>query len=621
MSRQRSIGNLFHCDRRGERGERVILADKLAQPREWTSNDSPSRLPPDRGAESWIQNGHERNMSSLDVDVSNRLPVETAQVTQMTSAMEPMATAIPLRAPVAQPLSVGIDYGTSSSAVARLDADGVPRLLPDRHGRELTDSILTFGNGGEVSVGEEKEPRESVGPLVRAIKRHLGERDFSLEHDGQVLNPELLSALILRKLSRDASRFGSLESVILTVPSYFFAPGRRAVWNTARLAGLPVVELIAEPVAAALAHLWRTEGVARNPAGRDASREPDRERTLLVFDLGGGTFDVTMVRARGGRLIVAATEGDNRLGGIDWTERLVNFAAEKFKRRNGSDPRSDPRSSRLLFANCEAAKCRLSRDPRVVIDITHDGITMPLGLSREEFGQITADLLARARDAAEFLFESSAIVPEELDEVLLVGGGSQLPCIVQMMTEVCGRPVIAPHDPQRCVVEGAAIYAAALAARRGMRFENALLRKRLESIQLGDVNAHSIGIALDDPKGERSSVNHILIPRNTTLPASVKARFVTSLSNPEGIALRLVEGEAPEVSACTTIGHWRILGLPADLPAGASVELAIRCSPQREVSVEVRGAVGQANVRVERLRSGRDAFAGNQELLASFRLV
>lgn len=544
----------------------------------------------------------------------------------MTSAMEPMATAISPRTPVAQPLTVGIDYGTSSSAVARLDADGIPRILPDRHGRELTDSILSFGRDGEVSVGDAEGPLEGIGPLVRAIKRHLGKRDYRLEHDGQVLNPELLSALILRRLSEDASRFGSLESVILTVPSYFFAPGRRAVWNTARLVGLPVVELIAEPVAAALAHLWRTdlwraEDPATGPAGRDSAREADRERTLLVFDLGGGTFDVTMVRARGGRLIVAATEGDNHLGGIDWTERLVDFAAEKFKRRNGSDPRSDPRSSRLLFANCEAAKCRLARDSRVVIDITHDGITMPLGLSREEFGQITKDLLARARDAAEFLFESSAIVPEELDEVLLVGGGSQLPCIVQMMTEVCGRPVIAPHDPQRCVVEGAAIYAAALAARQGMRFENARLRKRLESIQLGDVNAHSIGIALDDPKGERSSVNHILIPRNTTLPASVKARFVTSLSNPEGIALRLVEGEAPEVSACTTIGHWRILGLPEDLPAGASVELAIRCSPQREVSVEVRGSIGQGNARVERLRSNRDARADNQELLASFRLV
>ena len=525
-----------------------------------------------------------------------------------SSAAATPATAVP------QPQVVGIDYGTSSSAVARLDADGVPRILPDRIGRELTDSVLAFGDDGDVRVGTDHAEGGIDRPLVRAIKRHLGDRRFAFEHAGKRLSPEVLSALILRKLSDDASRFGSLGSVILTVPSYFFAPSRRATWSTARLANLPVVELLAEPVAAALARLWRTSG------GKLAS--DDRERNLLVFDLGGGTFDVTIVRARGGRLVVAATEGDNRLGGIDWTERLVDFAAEKFKRRHGADPRDNPASHMRLFTNCELAKCRLAQDARAVIDVAHHGISMPLGLNCQEFHQITSDLLERARDAAEFLFESSEIDPDDLDEILLVGGGSQLPCIAKMMTKLCGRPVTAPHDPQRSVVEGAAIYAAAHAARGGTTIGDAPLQRQLEAIQLGDVNAHSIGIALDDPRGDRFSVNHILIPRNTILPKSAKARFVTSLGNPEGIALRLVEGEAPEVASCTTISQWRILGLPPDLPAGSPVEVTLRCDSQREVSVEVREQSCQGLARVERIVGTRpESHQENQQLYASFRLV
>lgn len=535
----------------------------------------------------------------------------------MTSALGPAAAPATsgLPEPVLQPQIVGIDYGTSSSSVAWLDADGVPRILPDRFGKEFTPSTLTFCADGGVRVGQDGGLGDDAEAMVRAIKRHLGDRDFAFAHGGQRLSAEVLSALILRRLGEDAERRGTLGSAILTVPSYFFAPNRRATWATARLANLPVTELLAEPVAAALAHVWR-----KGPTDGDGAPDRDREQSLLVFDMGGGTFDVTIVRVRGGRLVVAATEGDNSLGGVDWTERLVDFAAEKFKRRHGADPRDDYWSYQRLFDNCEAAKCRLSRKPRAVIEVSHEGVTMPLGLSRDEFHQITHDLLERAQDAAEFLFESSGIDPDELDEVLLVGGGSQLPCIGTMIQEICGRPVVTGNDPQRCVVEGAAIYAAALAARGGAYEDNSPLQRRLQAIQLGDVNAHSIGIALDDPRGDRFSRNHILIPRNSMIPRTAKARFVTSLANPEGIALRLIEGEAPEVSACTTIAHWRILGLPADLPAGSPIEVTLRCDSAREVTIEARQRTGQP-ARVERVTSRRQAFANDQQTLSSFRLV
>lgn len=510
-------------------------------------------------------------------------------------------------APTAQ--VVGIDFGASCSAVARLEADGRPRLLPDAAGRELIDSILTFGEDGVVHVGSREEVIEPHSSVVTAVKRHLGGRGFSLRHAGQTLTPELLSALILRKLAHDAGRFGDVAGVILTVPSYFFAPGRQATLSAGRIAGLPVVELLAEPIAAALAHLWRTGGLA------------DEDRSLLVFDLGGGTLDVTIVRATGGRLLVAATEGDNALGGIDWTERLVEFAAEKFRRRHGSDPRSDSRSLMRLRSACERAKCDLVTESRIVIDVSHAGVTMPLGVSRDEFEQITADLLRRARDAAEFLFESSGIEPDGLDEVLLVGGGTKLPCVARMMTELCGRPVSTPPDPQRAVAEGAAIYAAAVAVRRGDVPPSPEVMRRLETISLRDVNAHSLGIALDDPRGTAFSRNHILIPRNTALPATVKRRFVTSLANPEGIALRLVEGEAPEVASCTVIGDWRITGLPPNLPAGSPVQVTFRCNRQRQVTVDAKELTEQTVAHVEKIGPDEVAMEGAKQMLAKFRLV
>jgi molecular chaperone DnaK len=504
---------------------------------------------------------------------------------------------------------VGIDLGTSSSAVARLEPDGTPRLLPDADGRELVDSVLAFGHNGAVRIGSFDEAVSPGGPVVTAVKRHLGERDFALRHGGHRLTPELLSAIILRKLARDAGRFGDLAGVILTVPSYFFARGRQATLSAGRIAGLPVVELLAEPIAAALAHGWRTGHLCG----------PDR--MLLVFDLGGGTFDVTLVRCTDGRLEVVATEGANDLGGIDWTNRLVEFAAEKFRRRHGRDPRSEPDSLLRLTAACERAKCALATEQRAVIDVVHEGVAMPLGISREEFEQITAGLLRRARDTTEFLFELSGVDPDELDEVLLVGGGTKPPCVADMMREVCGRPVTVPPDPQRAVAEGAAVYAAAVAVQNGAEIADPELRQRLEAISLRDVNAHSLGIALDDPRTGPVSRNHILLPRNTALPAVVQRRFVTSLANPEGIALRLVEGEAPEVADCTVIGDWRITGLPPNLPAGSPVRVTFRCDGQRQITVEAKELTGRTVAQVERIAAGEPATDRARSLLAEFCLV
>ena len=521
---------------------------------------------------------------------------------------------------------VGIDLGTSCSAIARLEEDGTPRLLPTANGHELTDSVLAFCRDGSVRVGEllTDDVPSVDGPVVTAIKRHMGQADFRICHDGKQLSPELCSALILRKLVADASRFGDLAAVILTVPSYFYAPGRRATLAAGNLAGLPVVELLAEPIAAALAHLWRSGRVLPAVSGAgNSTTQAAEDRTLLVFDLGGGTFDVTLVQVLGGQMKVIATEGDNALGGIDWTGRLVEYVGEKFRRRHTADPRADPANLLRLTAACEAAKRELTTADRTLIEVHQNGIMLPLGVTRDEFQQMTADLLRRAQDCTEFLFESSGIDPQAVDEVLLVGGGSRLPSVAAMMTGICGRPVYTPPDPQRTVAEGAAIYAAAVAAGRGLAdLVPPALRRRLDGVALQDVNAHSLGIALDDSRGRRNARSHILLPRNTPLPATVRRRFVTNLANPEGIALRLVEGEAPEVSACTIIGDWRITGLPPDLPAGSPVQVTFRLDRQRNVNVEAKELTRSTVAHVERVVADDTADSMiERELLAEFRLI
>lgn len=493
--------------------------------------------------------------------------------------------------------TVGIDLGTSYSAIARLDDDGVPVILENSQGRPITPSILILGDDGRVLVGPSPEQIAEEEPerVVLGIKRHMGDSKFELYHEDRRLTPELISSMILTKLRQDAEeQVRPIRNAVITVPYYFNEPKRQATRHAGRIAGLNVVDIINEPTAATLAYAWQ-KGELGN------ADLPDKERTILVYDLGGGTFDVTVVRYTPTEFSVIGTDGDTMLGGLDWTERLVEYVAERFESKFGLDPRVDEHARKSMMVESEAAKRELSLWGKSTIVFEYRGQTLEQEIDRKQFEELTQDLLQRTRDTTEFTLEQAGVDPKTLDEVLLVGGSTSMPAIAKALKECTGRKPSRELNPQTAVAQGAAIHAAILQAQqtdgRGQAAE-ALLR-RLRSVTTNDVNSHSLGVEIRDPNDPKIRKNHIMIPRNSALPTKVKQRFKTTSENPRSLHIRLLEGETSDVSSCTFIGDFRLVGLPENLPKGSPVEITYGYNERGNIEVTLREMTGQSAAQVE----------------------
>lgn len=503
--------------------------------------------------------------------------------------------------------TVGIDLGTTYSAVAQLDREGNPAVLPNAAGSNITASVVALGDGGKVVIGPSEDALRDIDPdrIVAAVKRQMGNPNYFKLYAGKRLTAEFISAMILRKLKQDAeARIGPVANAVITVPYYFTDPCRQATVNAGVIAGFNVLDVINEPTAATLAYVWSQGQFGRT----DVSHE---ERTVLVYDLGGGTFDVTVVKYTPTHFGVVATDGDTFLGGLDWTRRLVNHVAERFQFKFSLDPRDDPRSQLALTELCEHAKRELSERVRTIVDFSYKGRSLSVTISRSDLQRLTADLLQRTKDTTELVLELSGVKPTELDAVLLVGGSTRMPAVSEMLQKLCGRPPSTVLDPQLAVAQGAAIHAAMLEAKATggkSRLAEAII-KRLQAVSTTDVNSHSLGVELTDPSGPGGKRNHIMIRRNSKLPTQVQQRFVTSLANPGGIRIRLLEGEAADVTACTIIGDFRITDLPPNLPAGSPVEITYKYDASRRVHVAARELTGGRQASVDIVWEGAMSHA------------
>lgn len=467
--------------------------------------------------------------------------------------------------------TVGIDLGTTFSAIARLNENGEPVSIRNSRGELTTPSIVVLGDKGNISVGPTTEELVNLAPdqVVEAIKREMGRKDWHKVFQSRRLTPEFMSALILKKLKQDAeAELGPIGNAVITVPYYFNDHCRKATQDAGVIAGFNVLDILNEPTAATLAYAWIKGELGRTDL-------ESKERTIMVYDLGGGTFDVTAVKYTPTHFRVVATDGDVRLGGIDWSRRIVDHVAEQFTRKYGDDPRNDPQTLLAFTQEAEAVKRELSNRVSAPLTLTHDGKSITVAISRDDFQAMTADLLQRTVDTTELVLQQAGIDPKELDEVLLVGGSTHMPAVEQALQRVCGRSPSRSLDPDVAVAQGAAIHAAILEARHGgssSRMAQAVI-KRLKSVTTHDVNSHSLGVEISDPKNVSRKRNHIMIPRNTPIPHKVAQRFRTDTPNPVAIVVKLLEGEASDVSACTRIGDCRILGLPSGLPVGSPVEV------------------------------------------------
>lgn len=496
--------------------------------------------------------------------------------------------------------TVGIDLGTTYSAIAYLDDEGEPTVINNADGRPITPSVVLLDDD-RVVVGPSFERISVASPdqIVEAIKREMGNKDFHVVYQNKKLTPEFVSALILKKMKQDAEQsIGPISNAVITVPYYFNDVRRKATQDAGRIAGLNVVDIINEPTAATLAYAWQKGELGR--ADLKAA-----ERTILVYDLGGGTFDVTVVRYTPTSFRVLATDGDVMLGGLDWSRRLAEHLIEQFKQKFNEDPSSDPETMLAFHQESEDAKRDLSEKSQVPVSVYFKGKTLSVSLTRAEFERMTADLLHRTKDTTELVMQQAGVKAGLLDEVILVGGSTLMPVVEQMLREVTGREPSRELMPERAVAEGAAIHAAILQARTpdGAGVAEAV-RKRLNCVKTSDVNSHSLGIKISDPSDKSRKINHIMIPKNTPVPHSVNQRFGTNVAGQQRVHVEILEGDAVDPAACELIGDFRVFNLPASLPKGSPIEITYAYDSSGRINASAKEVTGNNEASAEIVRDG-----------------
>ncbi|HAD58023.1 MAG TPA: heat-shock protein Hsp70 [Planctomycetaceae bacterium] len=496
--------------------------------------------------------------------------------------------------------TVGIDLGTTYSAIAYLDDEGEPTVINNADGRPITPSVVLLDDD-RVVVGPSFERISVASPdqIVEAIKREMGNKDFHVVYQNKKLTPEFVSALILKKMKQDAEQsIGPISNAVITVPYYFNDVRRKATQDAGRIAGLNVVDIINEPTAATLAYAWQKGELGRADLKAD-------ERTILVYDLGGGTFDVTVVRYTPTSFRVLATDGDVMLGGLDWSRRLAEHLVEQFKQKFNEDPSSDPEAMLAFHQESEDAKRDLSEKSQVPVSVYFKGKTLSVSLTRAEFERMTADLLHRTKDTTELVMQQAGVKAGLLDEVILVGGSTLMPVVEQMLREVTGREPSRELMPERAVAEGAAIHAAILQARTpdGAGVAEAV-RKRLNCVKTSDVNSHSLGIKISDPSDKSRKINHIMIPKNTPVPHSVNQRFGTNVAGQQRVHVEILEGDAVDPAACELIGDFRVFNLPASLPKGSPIEITYAYDSSGRINASAKEVTGNNEASAEIVRDG-----------------
>jgi molecular chaperone DnaK len=487
---------------------------------------------------------------------------------------------------------IGIDLGTTFSCAARLSKEGIPQTIPNREGELITPSVVVIEEKLAI-VGREAKRSECVYPDRTAVcvKRDMGGQAYSRALGGKTYRPEVLSAMILKRLKTDAeTRFGPVQEAVITVPAYFDDTRRKATQDAGRIAGLPVLDIINEPTAAALAFAFESHRRNREKPGSATAMWPvdqTQETTALVYDLGGGTFDVSIVRIGRDRFETLATDGDVRLGGRDWDQRIVEYFAEQFAKLYRCDPRDDPQSLAFLFQEAEHAKHALSARSATRALVAHDAKRISIEVNRAQFERLTSDLLARTEATTELVVENAGLTWGQIDRVLLVGGMTRVPHVREMLRRISGREPDCSLPADEVVAHGAALHGGILLARgaKGQGPQPAADPSWSSSFQTVDVNSHSLGIAV---RAGEAYANSILIPKNTPLPVECSRIYHTSSPNQRQVRVRVLEGEAREADACVPIGEFVLGELPPNLPERSPIEVVCRYSSDGRISVRGR---------------------------------
>ena len=454
--------------------------------------------------------------------------------------------------------TIGIDLGTTNSVVAVMEG-GKPTVIANAEGMRTTPSIVGFSKTGERLVGQLAKRQAILNPdkTIASIKRHMGE-DYKKNIDGKDYTPQEISAMILRKLADDASAYlgEKVTSAVITVPAYFNDAQRQATKDAGKIAGLDVLRIVNEPTAAALAY----------------GLEKDKSKKVLVFDLGGGTFDVSILEIGDGVHEVLSTSGDTHLGGDDFDKKIIDWICAEFKKQEGMDLTNDKQAMQRIKEAAEKAKCELSSVVETTINlpyITADANGpkhLELSLTRAKFEELSHDLLERCKKPVEQALSDAGLSKNDITEVVLVGGSTRIPAVQQLVKEYTGKEPNQSVNPDEVVAVGAAVQAGVLAG-------------EVKDIVLLDVTPLTLGIET------LGGVMTALVPRNTTIPVSKSQVFSTAENNQTAVDINVLQGERPMASDNKSLGMFRLEGIAP----------AMRGVPQIEVTFDI-DANGIVNV-------------------------
>lgn len=491
------------------------------------------------------------------------------------------------------PQPIGIDLGTTNSVIAHIDSFGRPTSIPNSSGEILTPSAVLVDDD-DVIVGREAVKESVMDPdqFADCFKRDMGCDHYHRPLRRVEVPPEVLSAMVLRQLKHDAERrLGSIEQAVITVPAFFDETRRRATQDAGRLAGLEVLDIINEPTAAALAFgfeqgLWQS-----------VDDESNTYR-ILVYDLGGGTFDVTILELSGPQFRTLATDGDVQLGGRDFDERLVEYIADQFRQAHGVDPRADASDAIQLWQDAQEAKHTLSQRSKTSVVAAYGGVRLRLEITRQQFEEMTRDLLDRTETTASLVVRQAGLDWSRIDRVLLVGGSSRMPMVSEMLRRVTGNEPETSASADEAVAHGAALYAVSL--------QDSGQTISAEPCRLINVNSHSLGVVGIDVAARRR-VSEIVIPKNTPLPCRVVRSFVTHRDSQRSVKVPVVEGESHDPDACVFLGECVVRDLPPGLAKGTTVQVEFSYAANGRISVSARVAEARQSARVEfdRKRQGQ----------------
>lgn len=467
---------------------------------------------------------------------------------------------------------IGIDLGTTFSAIAHINEHGVPEIIENSDGERTTPSVVLF-DGDEVMVGSYARDNMAVYPGQGAefVKRHMADDLYYFEYNGRKYNASEISSFLLKKLKEDAeARLSApISDVVITVPAYFGHPQRVATIEAGEMAGLKVVQVINEPTAAAYSYGLHKLG---------------KEQRVLVFDLGGGTFDVTVIEISGDRIEVKATNGDHQLGGKDWDDALIQYIAERFESQYGVSPYSDEGDYQALKEKVLSAKISLSNLPKVNIIYGCKGKTIKEEVTRERFEEITSRQVEQCRMLTELVLEEASYKNTDIDVVLLAGGSTRMPMVVNMLKEYFGKEPSKSLNPDECVALGAAVKAALLKKETwALPGEKKVwgLPSKMEDI---NVTSHSFGLAV---LKDEELYNSIIIPKNTPYPhEESRSDYTTTYDDQETLDMYVLEGEAEDPRDCELVGSYQIYNIPKR-PAGKTrLKVTYRYNENQIVEVE-----------------------------------